>query len=101
VTEVEDKEIVIVLPLKTWRTVVAHLESGIARDVNPILKLMGVQADPQIALAQKEAAERAAAETAHAEQALLRAMEVAEVAAKAAAEDPADTQSISQPTALH
>lgn len=96
---IEDKEIIVILPLKTWRTVVAHLEGGVYRDVQPILSTIYAQVNPQAITAEKDAAERAAAEAVQAE-----AQEAARIASQpeGAADEPSEPHSSSQPApALH
>ncbi len=108
-TTAEDSEIVVVLPLKTWRTVVAHLEAGIHRDVSLILQAIYAQVNPQAIAAQKDIAEQIAAERAAAE-ASLQASLAAHLAKEAAhapippdlpADDLAESQPTSRPSALH
>jgi hypothetical protein len=107
--DAEDKDIVIVLPIKTWRTIVAHLQSGIHRDVDPILIAIRAQADPQVIAAHKDAAERVAAEQAAIEASIAASLaeHLAKEAARAPiqpdapADDLSDAQSTSRPSALH
>jgi len=105
VTEVEDKEIIVVLPLKTWRTIVAQLDLGIHRDMSPILQAIYAQVNPQAIAAEKDAAERAATERAAFEASLSE--QIAKEAARAPiqpdppADDLPELQSTSRPTALH
>jgi|HubBroStandDraft_1064217.scaffolds.fasta_scaffold234711_2 hypothetical protein len=98
---IEDKEIIVVLPLKTWRTVVAYLEGGVHRDVNPILLSIYAQVNPQAIAAEKDATERAAAELAQAD---LHAKEATPAAAplpNGAADDSSDSSPVSHPQSLH
>jgi hypothetical protein len=103
---IEDKEIIVILPLKTWRTIVAHLEVGVHGDVNSILQAIYAQVNPQAIAAEKDAAERVAAEATQAERHTMEALRATEAARAPIQPDPpaddlSDAQSTSRSSALH
>jgi hypothetical protein len=93
----EEDEVSIRLPISAWRIVIAHVESGVHRDVSRILTAMYVQINPEIRAQNARAAARQV-------EAARRADEIAAETATRTAGAPDDTSEIepsSQSKPLH
>jgi hypothetical protein len=91
----EDADVTVVLSLRQWRAVAAHVEGGIYRDVQPILAALYAQVNAQIIAAN----ERAAGE---AREAQIAAAQTELAAGRADPDDSAEPHiGAAQPVAVH
>jgi hypothetical protein len=90
----EDEPVTVTLSLGQWRTVGAHLEAGVWRDVNPILATLYSQVNAQIIAANERA-------TGAAEAAQIAAAQAELAAGRADPDDSAEPHIGTQPVAVH
>ncbi len=92
----EDEPVAVTLSLGQWRTVGAHLEAGVWREVNPILASLYSQVNAQIIAANER---RAAGE---AQEAQIAAAQTELAAGRADPDDSAEPHiGAAQPVAVH